>query len=122
MGLGTPLSMPTSDGTLHAASSSVNMQHFNPQSQMQHMQPSQFHNMNPFQMHSQQAFAPQDFHQSQPPPSFQHMSSHESDPSSLGEITMDLGMSNESSELLYQPNAFRQMLSPSKPMNHHMEQ
>ncbi|KAF2743673.1 CP2 transcription factor family protein-like protein [Sporormia fimetaria CBS 119925] len=68
-GLGTPLSLPTSEGNLHAAQPGPggHMQAFNP-----HALSHQFQNQNPFHLPSQhgQAFAPHQF--SHQPSAFEH--------------------------------------------------
>jgi len=118
MGFGTPLSMPNSEGNMQINNQpTISMQQFHahqqmPQMpQMHHLQmhPQQFQSMNPFQMHNQQTFAPHDFHQiqqSQMPPSFQHMDSHSTNSPIMGDVTMDLGTHNDSSDTMMPPDAF----------------
>jgi len=87
MGLGTPLSLPTSDGTLSAGQQAAAFQNY--QTHMpHHLQQPSFHNVNPFHMHQQQGF---------PPHHFTHQPSYESMEGPVGEspiddIGMDVGM------------------------------
>ncbi|KAK4549078.1 hypothetical protein LTR36_007534 [Oleoguttula mirabilis] len=86
MGLGTPLSMPTSEGTLHAGQQAASFQGFHAHLP-QHMQQSSFQNVNPFHMqhhHHQQGF---------PPHHFTHHSSYEPMEGPVGESPVeDLGV------------------------------
>ena len=94
----------------------MQMQQFHSQQQMQ-MQP-QYHSMNPFQMHNQHAFAPQDFHQPPPPASFQPIDSQNSNSPPVGDVNMDLGMQNGSPELLFHPDSFQQQDVSATKMQH----
>lgn len=59
-GLGTPLSLPTSEGALNAGHQAAAFDHFQGQ-HMHPMQPHHFQNVNPFQMHHPQGFPPHQF-------------------------------------------------------------
>lgn len=87
MGLGTPLSMPTSEGALHAGHQAAAFHGF--QAHLpQHLQQQQFHNVEPFHMHQQTSFPPHQFsHQ----PSFEHMEGPIGD-SPIDDISMDVNM------------------------------
>ncbi|KAG8625083.1 hypothetical protein KVT40_006834 [Elsinoe batatas] len=108
-GLGTPLSMPTSQEAMHHGQTAMTMQAFNQQQQqMQHAVPQQqhFHGMDPFQMHQQpqqQTFPPQNFQN--PPAGFQHLESHSESPS-MGDVHMDMGM-HQSPEMMFHPDTFQ---------------
>lgn len=68
-GLGTPLSLPTSEGALHAGHQATAFHGFHNQLS-QHVHPQAFQNVNPFQMHHPTSFPPHQFtHQ----PSFEHL-------------------------------------------------
>ncbi|KAF2149905.1 hypothetical protein K461DRAFT_281140 [Myriangium duriaei CBS 260.36] len=110
-GLGTPLSMPTSEATMHAGQT-LAVPGFAPQQQMSHSLPSQhqFQGMDPYQLH-QQPFNTHSF--SNPPPSFHHMDSHSSGSPSMGDVQMNMGM-DQSPELMFHPDSFRQNASPVK--------
>lgn len=120
MGLGTPLSMPTSEGALHGLHAGHPAASFNPfqpqlQPQFQHQQP-HFQNMNPFQLHQmhsqpqQQTFAP---HQLTHQPSFDH--GHMED-SPIGDLSLDIDTAqhsqHQSPELLMHPQSFHQSMPP----------
>ncbi|KAK5129778.1 hypothetical protein LTR08_002844 [Meristemomyces frigidus] len=83
VGLGTPLSLPTSEGTLHASQQAAAFQNF--QAHLpQHMQQSSFQHVDPFHMQQQQGFAPHHF---------QHHPSYEPLEGPIGESPMDdIGM------------------------------
>lgn len=110
-GLGTPLSMPTSEGALHAGQQAAPFNAFQPQ-MPQHMQPQQFQNVNPFQMHQQ----PPAF----PPAQFTHQPSFESMEGPVGESPVDdLGMDlstlhqqHHSPEMLFQPPNLQSTMQP----------
>ncbi|SMR60240.1 unnamed protein product [Zymoseptoria tritici ST99CH_1E4] len=108
MGLGTPLSMPTSDGALHAGQQNTAF-HFQA-ALPQHIQPQQFHNVNPFHMHQQQGFPPQHFsHQ----PSFEGMEGPigESPVDDMG-MSMDMQHHHQSSDLMFHPSAMHTSMQP----------
>lgn len=122
LGLGTPLSMPTSEGALNSvlhaghAASAFNGFHPHMQNQFQPQQQGHFQNVNPFQMHQlhsqppQQTFAP---HQLSHQPSFDqgHM-----DDSPVGDISLDLDTAQhsqqQSPEMLMHPQSFHQSMPP----------
>ena len=85
MGLGTPLSMPTSESGLHVGHSGTTFNPFQPPLP-QHYQPNQFQNVNPFQIHQQQGFPPQHF-SNQPFDSLEATA----DDSPVDDLGMDLG-------------------------------
>jgi hypothetical protein len=121
MGLGTPLSMPASEGTMHGALHAGHVAvAFNPfQPQMQHhFQPQQHHfqNMNPFQIHQmhaqpqQQTFAP---HQLTHQPSFDQGRMEDSP---IADMSLDMDAAqhsqHQSPELLMHPHGFHQPMPP----------
>ncbi|GAB7333336.1 hypothetical protein MBLNU13_g04962t1 [Cladosporium sp. NU13] len=120
MGLGTPLSMPTSEGALHgglhAGHPGISFNPFQPQIH-HHFQPQQhFQNMNPFQMHQmhaqpqQQTFAP---HQLTHQPTFDQGRMEDSP---IGDLSLDLDTAqhsqHQSPELLLHPQSFQQSMPP----------
>ncbi|KAM0716978.1 hypothetical protein Q7P37_006830 [Cladosporium fusiforme] len=122
MGLGTPLSMPTSEGAmnggLHAGHAAAAFNGFHPHMQ-NHFQPPQqhhFQNLNPFQIHQlhtqpqQQTFAP---HQLSHQPSFDQGPMEDSP---IGDISLDLDTAQhsqqQSPELLFHPQSFHQSMPP----------
>lgn len=121
MGLGTPLSMPTSEAGLASGQAPIPIHAFNPQqTHLHHVEPPQFHAMNPYQMHQQPAFPPQNFQTG--PIGFHHMDSNGSGSPSMGDINMDLGFQNESPEMLFHPELFQpQTASPSRMQHPLME-
>lgn len=108
LGLGTPLSMPTSESGLHAGQQAAQFHGF--QTHLpQHMQPQQFHNVNPFQMHQQQGFPPQQFsHQ----PSFDGMEGPVGE--SPDDMAMDIAMQNThpSMDNLFHPQTMPGVMQP----------
>lgn len=85
LGLGTPLSMPTSESGLQQQAT---LFHGFQSHVPQHIQSQHFHNVNPFHMHQQQGFPPQQFsHQ----PSFDAMEGPVAE-SPVDDMAMDLGM------------------------------
>ena len=120
MGLGTPLSMPTSEGALHgglhAGHPGISFNPFQPQIH-HHFQPQQhFQNMNPFQMHQmhaqpqQQTFAP---HQLTHQPAFDQGRMEDSP---IGDLSLDLDTAQHSQhhspDLLMHPQSFQQSMPP----------
>jgi hypothetical protein len=110
MGLGTPLSLPTSEGGLHAGQQAVafhGFQHHLPQ--QQHHQPL-FQNMNPFQMHQQQTFPPHHF-TNQPP--FDGMEGQVEE-SPVDDLGMDVNMHqpHHSPEVLFHPPSIQHAMPP----------
>lgn len=103
-GLGTPLSMPTSENALHAGQQAASyhaFQNHHHLPQQQHMQHQHFQNVNPFHMHQQQGFPPAHFtHQ----PSFDGMDGPVGD-SPVDDMGMDLGgmPPHHSPEMLFHP-------------------
>lgn len=110
VGLNTPLSMPTSEGALHAGQQNAQFNGF--QNQLpQHLQAQPFQNVNPFHMHHQ----PQAF----PPHSFTHQNSFDAmegpvDESPVDDLGMDLCMSHHHSspEMLFQPPNLQTTMQP----------
>ena len=119
MGLGTPLSMPTSEGTLHAGQQVSGFHGFHPQ-MAHHVPQQQFQNVNPFQMHHQQApqqtYAPHQFtHQ----PSYEHMDPH-IDQSPMGDMGIDMDMphsQHQSPEMMMHPQSFHHAMHPPPAMH-----
>lgn len=110
-GLGTPLSMPTSESALHAGQQAAAYQGFHAHLP-QHVQTQAFHNLNPFQLHSQQqAYPPHHFtHQ----PSFEGMEGQVGD-SPIDDMGMDLHMQHHhhhSPEMLFRPQSMHQAMQP----------
>lgn len=111
-GMGTPLSMPTSDGTLHAGHQAAAFHGYHPQLQPPMMQ-HPFQNLNPFHMHPhappphQQTFAPHQFtHQ----PNFDQSLGD----SPVGDMSMELDHSlhsqQHSPELLMHSQSFQHVM------------
>ena len=108
MGLGTPLSMPTSEGALHAGQQGAPFHGFQP-NMPHHIQQQQFQNMNPFQMH-QQGFAPAQF---------SHQNSFEDIQGPIGEspvddMGMDMGLAHphQSPDMLFRPPNLQNTMQP----------
>ncbi|KAL1306024.1 hypothetical protein AAFC00_004153 [Neodothiora populina] len=109
LGLGTPLSMPTSDNAIH---SGHNMGIF--PSQMHQMSQNHFSNMNPFHMHHHQAFPPQSFqHQ---PAMFENMQAHTSD-SPMADVNFDVDMQNQPTELTFEPQGLSNAMMNAPPLH-----
>lgn len=123
MGLGTPLSMPTSEGAvpggLHAGHPATGFNGFHPQMQQpfpQQQQQYHFSNLNPFQLHqmpnqpSPQTFAP---HQLSRQPTFEQ---GPLDDSPVGDISLDLDTAqhsqNQSPAMLMHSQSFHQSMPP----------
>ena len=86
VGLGTPLSLPTSESALNAGHQAA-AYGFHPQLP-QHLQQQQFHNVNPFQVHEATGFPP---HQFSHHPSFEHMDSQVGE-SPIEDMNIDVNM------------------------------
>lgn len=99
-GMGTPLSMPTSDGALHAGQQVSAFQAFQPQLP-QHMPAPSFQNVNPFQMHQPQGFPPHHFSQQH---SYEPMD-HTVGESPINDIGMDVSMHHPPPEVAFPPPA-----------------
>ncbi|KAF2086277.1 hypothetical protein K490DRAFT_66825 [Saccharata proteae CBS 121410] len=112
IGLGTPLSMPTSEGALHAPQTSGTMHGFHPQA----VAPIQFQNPNPFalppQLTHQHSFAPHHFtHQAG---AFDSMGeSHEDSP--MDGMPVDIDMHGNSPVLTYSQQGFGEHAQPAAP-------
>ncbi|KAK0957658.1 hypothetical protein LTR91_021752 [Friedmanniomyces endolithicus] len=107
-GLNTPLSLPTSEGALHAGHQAAAFHDFHGQQQL--MQHPSFHDVDPFQMHQQHGF---------PPHHFSHHSSLEAIESALGESpTDDLGMDQSiqhqhpSADMGFHPHSMHRAMQP----------
>lgn len=111
-GIGTPLSMPTSEATMHAGQSALAVSSFSHAQQMNSglSDAHQFQSLDPYQIHHQ-PFAAHSFPQQAS--SFQQMDSHSSESPSAGDAQMDLGM-QQSPELVFHPDSFRRNASPTK--------
>jgi hypothetical protein len=104
-GLGTPLSLPTSEGTVHAGQPATNphLQGFNPHALGTH----HFHNVNPFGMQPQhaQSFAPHQF--THAPSAFDHgplAQTHEDSP--MDNMVSDIEMQEQSPLIGYAPHSY----------------
>jgi hypothetical protein len=118
MGLGTPMSMPTSEGAMqtapyHHAFQPGLPQHMHPQQQQQQQQqpppPQQFQNMNPYHMH-QQGFAPAHFtHQN----SFDSLDGPVGD-SPIDDMGIDMGMlqQHHTPDLSFRPPNLQHTMQP----------
>lgn len=104
-GLGTPLSMPTSENALTNQQAGMHGFH----SQMHAMHPMQFHNVNPFAMHQPQTFPPQNF-QHQPPP-LEHNDSGPTDDSPM-DVSLDMDVSTHSPDMLFRSQSFATHMAP----------
>ncbi|KAK1020612.1 hypothetical protein LTR33_018846 [Friedmanniomyces endolithicus] len=107
-GLNTTLSLPTSEGALHAGHQAAAFHDFHGQQQL--MQHPSFHDVDPFQMHQQHGF---------PPHHFSHHSSLEAIESALGESpTDDLGMDQSiqhqhpSADMGFHPHSMHRAMQP----------
>jgi hypothetical protein len=109
MGLGTPLSLPTSEGALHAGQQAAAFQAYHPHLP-QHVQHSSFHNVNPFQVQHQPGFPPHHF-------------THEYDglhgpmagDSPLDDMTLDAALQQQqhhSPEIMFQPHSMAKAMQP----------
>ncbi|KAI6884941.1 hypothetical protein KC363_g4260 [Hortaea werneckii] len=99
-GMGTPLSMPTSEGAMHVGQQVSAFQAFQPQLP-QHMPAPSFHNVNPFQMHQPQGFPPHHFTQQH---SYDPME-HTVGESPINDIGMDVSMHHPPPEVAFPPPA-----------------
>jgi hypothetical protein len=109
MGLGTPLSMPTSEGALHAGHQAAAFQHFHAQLP-QHVPQHSFQNMNPYHMHQQPSFPPQQFtHHA----SFEHLEGPigESPVDDMG-MDMNLHQHQHSPQMLFHSQALQNTMQP----------
>lgn len=112
-GLGTPLSLPTSEGAMHAGQTAPTAAHlhgFNPHTIGAHHH---FTNQNPFAMQPQhpQAFAPHQF--SHQPSAFEHApmtQTHE--PSAMDPMVPDVEMQEQSPLIGYAPQTFGENVPP----------
>lgn len=109
MGLGTPLSMPTSEGGLHAGHQAAAFQNFHAHLP-HHLPQAAFQNVNPYQMQHPQQQQQQGF----PPAHFTHHSSYDSMEGPGGEspvddlgMNMDMHASHHSPDALFHPQALQ---------------
>jgi len=111
MGINTPLSLPTSEGTLHAGQQTASFHGFHAHLPP-HMQQPTFQNLNPFQMHQQPGYPPHHFSQQ---PSFDGVDGHV-DESSVDDVNMDVGMQqqhhHQSPQLLFHHPVMQPMMQP----------
>jgi hypothetical protein len=108
-GLGTPLSLPTSEGGIHAGqpASAAHLHGFNPQALGGH---AHFQNVNPFGLQPQhsQAFAPHQF--THAPSAFDHPSlAHTHEESSMDSI--DIEMQEQSPLIGFAPHSYQDNLA-----------
>ena len=110
MGVGTPLSLPTSEGSLHAGHQGGAFQGFHAHLP-QHIQPQPFQNVNPFHMHQQPAFPPHHFsHQ----PTFEHMEGPVGE-SPVDDMEMDMHMhqhQHQSPQMLFHSQSLQNTMQP----------
>ena len=110
MGLGTPLSLPTSESGLHAGHQAAAFHGFHGHLQ-QHVQPPPFQNVNPFHMHQQQGFPPHQFtHQ----PSFEQLDGPDG-VSPIDDLGMDMNMHHhhqQSPQMLFHSHALQNSMQP----------
>ncbi|KAJ9647054.1 hypothetical protein H2199_002040 [Coniosporium tulheliwenetii] len=105
-GLGTPLSLPTSEGALHAGqTSSASVPAFNPHAIAQH----HFQNQNPFALHQHQSFAPHQF--SHQPTTFEPMIQSHNDGTTDSKFA-DVEMHGHSPILTFPSQAYEDTLRP----------
>lgn len=105
-GLGTPLSLPTSEGALHAGQTApaAHLQGFNPHALGTHHH---FQNVNPFgnQLQHPQSFAPHQF--THAPSAFDHAPlAHSHEGSGMSSIAADVEMQEQSPLIGYAPHSY----------------
>lgn len=109
MGINTPLSLPTSEGTLHAGQQAATFHGF--QTHLPpHIQQPTFQNLNPFQMHQQPGFPPHHFsHQ----PSFEGIDSHIHE-TSVDDVNMDVNIQpqHQSPQLMFHHPVMQPTMQP----------
>ncbi|KAK5114738.1 hypothetical protein LTR62_002312 [Meristemomyces frigidus] len=108
-GLGTPLSMPTSEGGLHPGPQAHTFHNFHAHVP-QHVQAQHFHNIDPFHMQHQPAF---------PPHHFTHHPSFEGMEGPIGESPLDdlavethLQPAHHTPEMMFQPHSMQKAMQP----------
>lgn len=127
-GLNTPLSLPTSEGILHAGQQNAAFHGMN--TQLSHQMHQQFHNLNPFQQsphqphpaqhfpqHQAQTFAP---HQFTNQPNYDNLDSAIEE-SPMGGLDLDIDMhpsQHASPELMMHPQSFTKPLSRTQRQHH----
>lgn len=112
MGLGTPLSLPTSEGALHAGHQAAAFHGFHAHLP-QHIQHQPFHNIDPFHMHQQDGFPPHQFtHQ----PSFEQLEGPVGD-SPVDDMNVDMHLHHHHQQQHHSP----QMLFHSQTLQNAMQ-
>ena len=109
MGLGTPLSLPTSEGTLHAGQQAAAFHGF--QAHLpQHIQHQPFQNVNPFQMHQQAGYPPHHFTHH---PSFEHLEGPVGE-SPIEDMNLDVNMHQHqhSPHMLFHSQSLQNTMQP----------
>ena len=109
VGLGTPLSLPTSEGSLNAGHQVAAFHGFHAHLP-QHLQQQPFQNVNPFHMHQQTAFPPHQFtHQ----PSFEQMEGPVGE-SPVDDMNMDMEMHHQSHSphMLFHSQSLQNTMQP----------
>lgn len=113
MGLGTPLSLPTSESALNAGHQAAAFHGFHPQlPQHVHQQP--FQNVNPFQMHQQPGFPPHQFtHQ----PAYEHLDGPIEE-SPVDDMNLDINLHQEHSpHMLFHSHTLQHTMQPPRPIH-----
>ncbi|KAK4997700.1 hypothetical protein LTR66_002930 [Elasticomyces elasticus] len=103
-GLGTPLSLPTSESAMHVSQQAAAFQDFHQQPHLHSLQTQhpQFQNANPFAMDHRQTFAPHEL--SHHPQHFQHQHmGSTADDTSMGDMNLDIGMRHQHSPTVLFP-------------------
>ncbi|EMC99980.1 hypothetical protein BAUCODRAFT_21663 [Baudoinia panamericana UAMH 10762] len=111
MGLGTPLSMPTSESALHAGQGSAVFQPYHTHLPQLLNQPA-YHNINPFHLQHQPAYAPDAFaHQ----PTYDSLDGPVVETTPVDDNLMDVPMQHSGSpEMLFRPQTMAHALHPSR--------
>lgn len=105
-GLGTPLSLPTSEGALHVGQTSAAPLHgFHPHA----IAPPHFQTPNPFGLHQAQTFAPHQF--THAPSAFDPMGQQHED-SPMDSMPVDVEMQEQSPVLSFPPQNYEETIRP----------
>lgn len=109
MGLGTPLSLPTSESALHAGHQAAAFHGFHAHLP-QHVQQHPYQDVSPYHIHQQEGFPPHQFtHQ----PSFEHLDAHVGD-SPVEDVHMDVRMHQQdhSPQMLFHSQSLKNTMQP----------
>lgn len=111
MGLGTPLSLPTSEGALHAGHQAAAFNSFHAHIP-QHVSQQPLQNLNPWHMHQQPSYPPQHFTQQVP---FEHMDPAMNE-SPVDDMAMDMNLHHHqhqhSPQMLFHSQAIQNTMQP----------